>query len=116
MGISKFNKAKNVTWNIDTEGFDYHKLSELEENTRYPLFGMFVTKDTGYGEGAVLIAGNAFYNIPERYVPTVKDMMSDQETVDLINAGKCAFSYSKFMSKKFHREGYDVVFHDLEDK
>lgn len=112
MGIEKFNKT-NVTWNVNTEGFQYKKLADLTENTQYPLCGMFVSGDHGYGEGAVLITNREYVNIPERYVDTVKAMISDPETVADIQAGKCAFSYKTFTSKQYHRTGYEVIFHTI---
>lgn len=113
MGISKFNRNKLINWGIETEGFKYVKLSTLKPDTVYPLFGMFITKDTGYGEGAVLIMGDCFVNIPERYVDIVKAIMSDDESVADIKAAKCGFKYTEFTSKTHHRTGYAVEFVEL---
>lgn len=112
MGISNYNPTKNITWNINTDGFKYIKLSELEPDTAYDLYGMFVTSDHGYGEGAVLIMNDCLVNIPERYVNTIKAMINDPEVVQLIKAGKTAFAYHEFTSKKYHRTGYAVEFID----
>ena len=113
MGIAKFNRNRSVTWDIDTEGFEYCKLSALKPDVVYPLYGMFISKDNGYGEGAVLISKSFFVNIPERYVDDIRAIMADSETVADINAGKCGFKYSEFTSKKHHRTGYAVEFVDL---
>lgn len=112
MGISKFNAAKNVTWDINTEGFKYIKLSDLQPDTAYDLHGAFITADHGYGEGAVLIMADCLVNIPERYVDIVKALTADEGVVADIKAGKCAFMYSTFTSKKYHRTGYLVEFLD----
>lgn len=113
MGISKFNRNKSVNWDIDTEGFEYYKLSNLRACEVYPLCGMFISKDNGYGEGAVLISKSFFVNIPERYVDIVKAIMSDAESVADIKAGKCGFRYTEFTSKTHHRTGYAVEFVEL---
>ena len=73
---------------------------------------MFVSSDHGYGEGAVLICVDCYVNIPERYVDIIKAMINDQEVVDLIKAGKTAFKYTCFTSKKYHRTGYEIEFVD----
>lgn len=113
MGITKFNRNKSVAWNINTEGFEYFKLSTLKPDEVYPLCGMFISKDNGYGEGAVLISKSFFVNIPERYVDDIKAIISDGETVADINAGKCGFKYTEFTSKTHHRTGYAVEFVEL---
>ena len=113
MGISKYNRSKNINWRIDTTDFKYIKLGDLEPDTVYDLCGMFVTADHGYGEGAVLIMKDCFVNIPERYVDIIKAMTADPETVQLIDSGKCGFKYTEFTSKKYHRTGFAVEFVDL---
>lgn len=114
MGITKFNRNRTtIDWGIDTKDFKYVKLGELVPDEVLPLFGMFISKDNGYGEGAVLISKDILVNIPERYVDDVKAIMSDPETVADIKSGKCGFKYSEFVSKKHHRTGYAVEFVDL---
>ena len=110
MGIEKYNKSK-VYWSIDTTGFKYVKLSDLKQGEHYPLCGMFISPDSGYGEGAVLITDKEYVNIPERNIEVIRAMMSDEEVIADINAGKCEFSYGTFESKKYHRQGFAVTFH-----
>lgn len=112
MGISKFNKGSKIDWKVNTEGWDFKKLSELVAGQEYPLKGCFTTPDTGYGVGAVLISDGFLVNIPARYVEDVKAIMSDAETIECIIAGKCAFKYDTFISEKYKRTGYSVEFID----
>lgn len=113
MGISRRSK-NNVNWGIDTENWPYVKLADLEQFKRYPLHGCFITPDNGYGKGAVLISDQMLVNIPARYVDTVADIANTAEDVEQIRAGKAEFSYSEFMSEKYHRKGYRIDFHDVE--
>ena len=112
MGIEKFNQTK-VRWNVNTDGFIYKKLADLKEGVKYPLMGMFVSGDHGYGEGAVLITDNEYVNIPERYVDIIRVMTADDEIIKDIQDNKCAFSFKTFTSKQYHRTGYEVIFHTV---
>lgn len=115
MSITRHNKSNNVDWGIKTEGWPYVKISELIPGELYIMRGCFITPDNGYGRGAVLIeaAGSRLVNIPQRYVETIADIMSDPQDVAQIKAGKAGFRYSEFISEKFKRTGYDVEFVDL---
>lgn len=110
MSLQKFNAIRKINWNVNTDGWNYIKLKELEENKDYPLKGMFISGDNGYGEGAVLISDGMLVNIPQKYVQTLKDIMSDQESIDEINAGGSSFRYHTYISKKYGRPAYEVVF------
>lgn len=113
MGISNFNKGSKIDWGFETEGLEFKKLADLKADKVYTLKGCFITPDNGYGLGAVLIIEDALVNIPQRYVDTVKDIMSDEETVADIKAGKCGFKYTTFISEKHKRTGYSVEFVEL---
>ena len=110
MSITKHNRTNNVTWKVNNDGFDYIKLRELSEGEEYPLLGCFISKDHGYGEGAVLITQGYNVNIPQKYVETVQDIMNDPEAIDEINSGRTTFSYVTFTSKKYRRDGYTITF------
>lgn len=110
MSIRNYNSNSGVKWNINSEGFDFVKLRDLEEGMDYPLYGCFISKDHGYGEGAVLISDGFNVNVPERYVDTVKSIMSDAEAISEINSGKAIFRFRTFTSQKYHRTGYSLEF------
>lgn len=114
MGISKFNKGSGtkVDWGINTKEMEFKKTSQVELNKEFELKGFFITPDNGYGEGAVLISADFLLNAPTRLVPDIKEMLSDEETVELVKAGKCAFKVYTFESTKFKRTGYGVEFID----
>ena len=116
MSIAKHNKGTTIDWNVKTDNFNYVRLSDLDEKRTYTVYGMFITKDKGYGEGAVLILKDCYVNIPARYIDTCREIMEDAETVSEIKDGKCGFYYEKMeteKSKKFNRKAYIVEFVDL---
>ena len=109
MGLSNYNVAA-PKWEVDNSDFPYIKLKELVPDHEYPLFGMFISQDHGYGEGAVLITADYNINVPQRYVDIVKEMMSDPEVIEECNSGRGAFKYNTFESDKYHRTGYRLTF------
>lgn len=111
MSLKKYNKT-GINWGIETDGFAYVKLAELEEGKIYPLRGMFVTPDNGFGEGAVLITDSCMVNIPQRYVQMINEIRASKEDVEEIIAGKCGFHYETFTSK-YGTPGYTIAFDDL---
>ena len=112
MGIEKFNR-KSTKWSIETEGFEYIKLKDLTAGEHYPLRGMFISKDHGYGEGAVLITDKCYVNIPESNLELVKKILDDPESIELMDTGHAEFSYSVFRSEKYHRDGYSLEFYTV---
>ena len=114
MGVSKYNKEGNSKrFVVDNSEFPYIKLKELVEGRQYPVLGYFVTKDNGYGEGAVIIIADYNVNIPPRYVKTFKEWQTDPEIDHLINEGKVAFYYSRGWSEKYRVETLNITWVDV---
>ena len=111
--LSRHN-TQVLDWGINTDDYEYHALKELEEGKSYPLRGCFVSKDHGYGEGAVLITDGFFVNIPQRYVSTIEEIRKNEDDITQIMEGRAAFRFRTFVSTKYKREGYAVDFLDVE--
>ena len=111
--FSKYRTNFSTDWGIDTSEFPFVKCSDIDKYVEIPFFGMFITPDTGYGEGAVLILKESLLSLPQRYVPTIKDMLRDKEIIDAIKAGHAGIYVSPFESKKYKKTGYDVDFVEL---
>lgn len=112
MGIADYNVSK-VNWKVDNKDFAYIKLNELVEGREYPFLGCFISKDNGYGEGAVIITADYNVNVPSRYVDLFRRLMMDPKVVKQANEGKAAFKYEKFYSEKYRRDGYRLIFVDI---
>lgn len=115
--FNKFNKKKSPTWNYDTTDFDYVKTSDVYAKIcelPFVIHGVFITHDNGYGEGAVLIADKCFVNAPKNFVPTAKEILNDDNAVSEINEHGTKVFIEKYYSKKYHRDGYSIVFCDDE--
>ena len=111
--FSKYRTNVSIDWGIDTTDFPFVKCSEIEKNIETPFYGMFITPDSGYGEGAILILEKSLLSLPQRYVSTIKDMLRDKDVIDAIKAGHAGILVSDFVSKKYKKTGYDVDFVEL---
>ena len=111
--FSKYRRNMSIDWGVDTSDFPFVKCSEMELEKKLPISGMFITPDSGYGEGAIVILEDSLLSLPQRYVGQIKEMMDDSEIVETIKAGKAAVIVTTFESKKFKKTGYDVEFTEL---
>lgn len=116
--FNKFNKKKSPTWNYNTSDFDYVKTSDVYAkigDMPFNIHGVFITPDNGYGEGAVLIADKCFVNAPKNFVPTVKEILNDDNAVKEINEHGARVFIEQYYSKKYKRDGYSIVFFEDDD-
>lgn len=112
--FDKYNKKFNkVDWNIDTEGFPFVKCSDQATDKKIAIYGFFITPDTGYGEGVIVILKKELLSIPQRYVEQVKEMLNDEVVVEAVKNGDCGIIITEFESKKFKKTGYDVEFVEM---
>ena len=110
--FSKYRRNVSIDWGVDTSQFPFVKCSDVELDAKIPVYGMFITPDSGYGEGAIVILEDALLSLPQRYVGQIKDMMDDADVVQAIKDGQAAIIVTTFESKKFKKTGYDVEFTD----
>ena len=110
MKITDLNYKGGIDWDIDTKDMEFKKCAELPQETELKVHGFFTTPDKGYGRGAVAILDDVLLNLPQRYVEVVDTILSDDEMIEKIKAGKIAIEISTFTSKKYKKVGYDVTF------
>lgn len=114
MGLAdRFNKGNKIDWGFDTEGFEFKSPSDMELDKVYNMHGCFITPDSGYGKGGVIICDTFLMNVPASYVDTVLEILATPEAVEQIKAGKLGFKVGTYQSKKFKRTGYSLEFIDL---
>lgn len=117
MGIGNYSQSRTIDWGIDTKSMEFIKCKELiekgkEESEVIKLLGFFITPDSGYGRGAVLITEQNLINIPSRYVEDLEKMYDDTSVINQIKSGHAAFRVKTFYSTKFKRTGYSIEFID----
>ena len=111
--FSKYRRNLSIDWGIDTSAYPFVKCSDMDLETEIPIYGMFITPDSGYGEGAIIILEDSLLSLPQRYVGQIKDMMDDGDVVQAIKDKKAAIIVTTFESKKFKKTGYDVEFTEI---
>lgn len=116
MGLSRFNKKGGVHFDIQTEGMEAHKASEIyAEIKNEPLImrGIFINKDTGMGESVSVVTTNSIIYFGQSCVETARDIREDPEAVKELNETGAYFKIEEFISKKYKKAGYKFTF--LED-
>lgn len=99
MGLSNFNATGRIKWDVENKDFPYIKLSQLMAGMEYEFLGFYITKDRGFGEGAVVITNGFNVNVPKKYVSIFRDMMRDTESIEQIKSGKAIFTYENYTTK-----------------
>lgn len=113
--FSKYMRNMSIDWGIDTTELPFVKCSDQELDVKIPIYGFFITPDSGYGEGAIVIIDHALLSLPQRYVETIKKLMDDPAVVEVVKDHKAGIIISEFTSKKYKKTGYDVEFIELDD-
>lgn len=110
MKITDLNYKGRIDWGIDTKDMEFRNCREMQKETPLRLKGLFIMPDNGYGESPIAILDDVLLNLPKRYIDTVKTIVSDNDMVEEIKSGKVAIEISTFISKKYNREGFDIIF------
>ena len=127
MGFAdKYNKVSNVRFTFQADStFEFFKLGDLlEENGGdevYTLRGVWISTGGIYGDTPVAVLDDRFVNLPGHMLETVKQIMSDPESVEDINNGKVGFivrSYVKTLKgkngKSVDKICYSIDFVDIQ--
>ena len=117
---SKHNKAGSAVFNIDTEGWsEYRDLKSLyKENGAdkiYPVYGFYINRKSQFGDAPVIICDGYYVNAPKHMLEEVRQIMTDPEDVEAINAGKVGFTIRTYEAKNYkNKKCYGVTFVDIE--
>lgn len=95
MGFAK-SHAHGAKFSINTEGFEFKKISEFPLNQEITVRGALISKGGKYGDSASLILDNCFMNVPSHMIDDVKELLSDQEAIDQVEAGLLAVSIYEY--------------------
>lgn len=92
MGISNLNKGS--VFDINTEGFPFVSLSDLDLDKEYIVKGVYILKKRGKmkQDAPNAIIDEAVVNLPSHLLDDVKAILETPEYIEQIKADKCAFS------------------------
>lgn len=109
----RFNKVKARFDYKAPENTPFASPSELVEvngiATVYPLRACYINKKGYYGEEAVLITNSHFVNAPKHVLETVKEILNDEQSIQLINDGKVGFKFYQYKNKFGEQIGIEWV-------
>lgn len=112
----KFNKA---TFNIDTTGYEYKKLSEIYSDEKqggadviHAFNGCYVHKSPLGDSPVVIDTGNKWLvNLPKHTAETLRDILNDSDAVEAVKAGKVGYTIYEYESHA--KKCYSIAFVDL---
>ena len=111
--FSKYRRNMSIDWGTDTQSFPFVKCSEQPLEEKIPIYGFFITPDSGYGEGAIVILEKELLNLPQRYVEEIKKFMDDPDVIEAVKDHRTGIIITTFESKKYKKQGYDIEFVEL---
>ena len=91
-------RNKGSKFNINTEGFQFKKLSQLVEGTVYPVFGVTIFR-TKYGDSPTAILSDCFLNLPKHMADDIFSILEDDQDITDINAGKVGLKLRRYTGK-----------------
>lgn len=65
----------------------------------YALNAIYVNKKGMYGDEPVLVTNNELVNAPSSMMDTINGILSDSESINLINDGEVGFKFYEYTNK-----------------
>lgn len=84
-----------------TQGLDYVTLRELHAETPnkvHPVKALYINTKGRYGDSPVIATGSELVNAPQHMLNAVKEILSDGESVSMINRGYVGFKTYTYQS------------------
>ena len=113
---------KERKFDIETEGLEYLKpveaLSSYGKNAVYEVQALYINKSERYDDAPVCVAeigGDRFMlNLPSHLTEECLDILSNEEDIKDIKAGKVGLRIYPYTSKKYNKVCYGVTWVDIE--
>ena len=106
----RYNKGGHYEKSIP-ENAKYFKLKELDLKKVYPVDALYINTKSKFGDAGVILSGDKLVNLPQHLTPTIRDMKSDEELTDDINAGY--FGFTVYQYKGSNGTGFSVNWCDI---
>ena len=95
MGFAKTH-AHGAKFSINTEGFEFKKISEFPLDKELTVRGALISKGGKFGDSASLILDDCFMNVPSHIMDDVKELLADQDAIAQVEAGELAVSIYEY--------------------
>lgn len=118
--MSFSSKFKKATFNIDTTGYEYKKLSEIYTDKKHggkdmihSFNGCYVHKSPLGGSPVVIDTGNKWLvNLPKHTSEMILDILNDAEAVEMVKEGKVRYTIYEYESHA--KKCYSIAFVDFD--
>lgn len=112
--LDKYNKGNRFDFEA-SEDFEFVKPKEIfedkNENNKRPLKALFINTKSKFGDSAVAVTTTELVNLPNHMVDDVKEMMHDDEVIELVNKDKVMIEIYSFDNK--YGTCYGVKFEEI---
>lgn len=112
--LKKYNKGRIFEYDTERER-TFASLEQLytnnDETEIYPVEAMFINTKSRFGDAPVIVSGNFMVNFPQHTTSMVKDMIQDDEIVDMVNDGRVGFVIYSYKGK--NGSGYSINWCEL---
>lgn len=109
----KYNKV-NTIFDIDIKDFDFmdgYEFIETYGSRTMPIDGLYINKKGLYNDHpvAILVDERKLLDLPSHMTESVKEILSDEEAINLIKKGMVGVKAHKYTDKKYHKDcvGFD---------
>lgn len=100
--LNKFNKGKMFDYDntVEREFISFKELvNEHGIGKVYPIQAIFINDKSKFGDAPVLISNEFMVNAPQHLLETAKEMIADDNLVDMVNQGKVGFELYAYKGK-----------------
>lgn len=107
--------TKGSIFNIDTKDWPFKKLEDLykDGNKLNEVQGIYISTSGKFGPAPVAICKNYCVNLPAHMLDEMKELLSCEEDIEDIKAGKVGFTVETYTDKTFNKECYGVKWADI---
>jgi len=114
----KYNHVSPFIFHAEKD-FKYYSLKELYKangpDQVYTFLALFINNKSKFGKQALAVTPKYYVNLPSHTVEDVQDMITDQEAIDQINAGRAGFKIRTYTDRN-GGTSYSVEWMDIEAK
>lgn len=112
--LNKFNKGKVFEYNTEIER-TYVNLEQLFKKHGmehiYSVQALFINTKSRFGDSPVIVSDNYLVNCPQHLTETVRDMIKEDEIVDMVNDDRVGFTIYSYKGK--NGSGYSINWIEL---
>ena len=115
---NKYNKGKERIFDIDITDFRFMSMEDVFKNFGEKVIkvdGLYINTKSDYGDHPVVINKDAglLIDLPQHMTEVVEEILSDGESISLIKKGYVGLRAQKYISKKYKKTCYGVVWVDM---